>query len=53
MKKTLRWGQGGRIRRSTLPSGGTILLRMHEMCDFSVRRLRSLMIAPQSEMAGA
>ena len=42
-----------KIRHNTLPIGATILLRMHEISDLSIRELRSLMIAPQEEMAGA
>jgi len=36
-----------------LPIGATILLRMHEISDYSIRELRSLMVAPEQEMAGA
>jgi len=42
-----------KIRHSTLPIGATILLRMHEISDYSIRELRSLMVAPEQEMAGA
>jgi hypothetical protein len=42
-----------KIRHNTLPIGATILLRMHEISDYSIRELRSLMVAPQEEMAGA
>jgi hypothetical protein len=42
-----------KIRHSTLPIGATILLRMHEISDYSIRELRALMIAPEAELAGA
>ena len=42
-----------KIRHNTLPIGATILLRMHEISDFSIRELRALMIAPEMEAAGA
>ena len=42
-----------KIRHNTLPIGATILLRMHEISDFSIRELRALMIAPEGEAAGA
>ncbi|KQQ86860.1 hypothetical protein [Massilia sp. Leaf139] len=42
-----------KIRHNTLPIGATILLRMHEISDYSIRELRALMVAPQEEMAGA
>jgi hypothetical protein len=42
-----------KIRHSTLPIGATILLRMHEISDYSIGELRSLMIAQETEMAGA
>lgn len=32
-----------KIRHRTLPIGATILLRMHEVSDFSIRELRALM----------
>lgn len=32
-----------KIRHNTLPVGATILIRMHEVSDFSIRELRSLM----------
>lgn len=32
-----------KIRHRTLPIGATILLRMHEVSDFSIRELRTLM----------
>ena len=34
-----------KIRHCTLPIGATILLRMHEISDFSIRELRELMAA--------
>jgi hypothetical protein len=33
-----------KIRHSTLPIGATILLRMHEVSNFSIRELRALMV---------
>jgi hypothetical protein len=33
-----------KIRHSTLPIGATVLLRMHEVSDFSIRELRALMV---------
>ncbi len=41
-----------KIRHRTLPIGATILLRMHEISDFSIRELRALM-AVQPADAGA
>jgi hypothetical protein len=35
-----------KIRHRTLPIGATILLRMHEVSDFSIRELRALMASP-------
>ena len=32
-----------KIRHNTLPIGATILLRMHEISDYSIRELRELM----------
>ena len=32
-----------KIRHNTLPIGATILLRMHEISDYSIRELRDLM----------
>ena len=32
-----------KIRHNTLPIGATILIRMHEISDFSIRELRELM----------
>jgi hypothetical protein len=37
-----------KIRHNTLPIGATILLRMHEVSDFSIRELRALMVRPDS-----
>ncbi|MFC3456655.1 MULTISPECIES: hypothetical protein [Massilia] len=42
-----------KIRHNTLPIGATILLRMHEISDFSIRELRALMVAPGAEMSAA
>jgi hypothetical protein len=36
-----------KIRHRTLPIGATILLRMHEISDFSIRELKALMGCPQ------
>jgi len=33
-----------KIRHNTLPIGATILLRMHEVSDYSIRELRALMV---------
>jgi hypothetical protein len=35
-----------KIRHRTLPIGATILLRMHEISDFSIRELKELMGSP-------
>jgi hypothetical protein len=35
-----------KIRHRTLPIGATILLRMHEISDFSIRELKALMSSP-------
>lgn len=32
-----------KIRHNTLPIGATILIRMHEISDYSIRELRDLM----------
>ncbi|MDL2355376.1 MAG: hypothetical protein QFF03_08975 [Pseudomonadota bacterium] len=37
-----------KIRHRTLPIGATILLRMHEVSDFSIRELKALMGNPQN-----
>jgi hypothetical protein len=36
-----------KIRHRTLPIGATILLRMHEVSNFSIRELKALMGTPQ------
>jgi hypothetical protein len=36
-----------KIRHRTLPIGATILLRMHEISDFSIRELKALMGTPE------
>jgi hypothetical protein len=41
-----------KIRHRTLPIGATILLRMHEVSDFSIRELRTLM-TPRSTASAA
>jgi hypothetical protein len=38
-----------KIRHSTLPIGATILLRMHEVSDFSIRELRALMVRQDTD----
>lgn len=38
-----------KIRHATLPIGATLLIRMHEESDFSIRELRALMIRKGSE----
>jgi hypothetical protein len=40
-----------KIRHNTLPIGATILLRMHEVSDYSIRELRALMVR-QDQDAG-
>ncbi|MBC7454047.1 MAG: hypothetical protein H7335_10140 [Massilia sp.] len=40
-----------KIRHRTLPIGATILLRMHEISDFSIRELKALMAAPAQRKA--
>jgi hypothetical protein len=42
-----------KIRHRTLPIGATILLRMHEVSDFSIRELRTLMTPRSSAGAAA
>jgi hypothetical protein len=37
-----------KIRHRTLPIGATILLRMHEVSDFSIRELKALMGNPSN-----
>jgi plasmid maintenance system antidote protein VapI len=38
-----------KIRHNTLPIGATILLRMHEVSDFSIRELRALMASSKND----
>lgn len=39
-----------KIRHNTLPVGATILIRMHEVSDFSIKELRSLMgVGPSAD----
>lgn len=40
-----------KIRHRTLPIGATILLRMHEISDFSIRELKALMGNPGNQAA--
>lgn len=40
-----------KIRHNTLPIGATLLLRMHEVSDLSIRELRALMVRQASEPA--
>jgi hypothetical protein len=42
-----------KIRHNTLPIGATLLLRMHEISDFSIRELRALMVDPETVDSGA
>ena len=42
-----------KIRHRTLPIGATILLRMHEVSDFSIRELRALMGVRQGQALAA
>lgn len=42
-----------KIRHNTLPIGATILLRMHEVSDFSIRELRALMVRADLAAAAA
>jgi hypothetical protein len=37
-----------KIRHNTLPIGATILLRMHEVSDYSIGELRTLMVSHDS-----
>lgn len=39
-----------KIRHRTLPIGATILLRMHEISDFSIRELRAMMGVPAASI---
>ncbi|MFC5549405.1 hypothetical protein [Massilia aerilata] len=38
-----------KIRHNTLPIGATILLRMHEVSDYSIRELRALMVRADAD----
>ncbi len=40
-----------KIRHRTLPIGATILLRMHDVSNFSIRELRALMTSPSKARA--
>jgi hypothetical protein len=40
-----------KIRHNTLPIGATILLRMHEVSDYSIRELRALMVRADARAA--
>lgn len=42
-----------KIRHYTLPIGATILLRMHEVSDISIRELRALMESPDENESKA
>ena len=42
-----------KIRHRTLPIGATILLRMHEVSNFSIRELRALMAVQPGVPAAA
>ena len=42
-----------KIRHRTLPIGATILLRMHEVSNFSIRELRALMAVQPGSPAAA
>jgi len=42
-----------KIRHNTLPIGATILLRMHEVSNFSIRELRALMVRPDASAKAA
>jgi hypothetical protein len=42
-----------KIRHNTLPIGATILLRMHEVSNFSIRELRALMVRSRIGTAAA
>ena len=41
-----------KIRHNTLPIGATLLLRMHEESEFSIRELRELMVRPREAGQG-
>ena len=42
-----------KIRHNTLPIGATLLLRMHEESEFSIRELRALMVKADGDSAPA
>ncbi len=42
-----------KIRHNTLPIGATILIRMHEVTDFSIRELREMLAFEASEEQAA
>ena len=42
-----------KIRHCTLPIGATILLRMHEISDFSIRELREFIATPANQESAA
>ncbi|WP_440963873.1 hypothetical protein ACL58G_28365 [Massilia sp. GER05] len=42
-----------KIRHHTLPIGATLLLRMHEVSDYSIRELRALMVRSHAETSVA
>ena len=42
-----------KIRHHTLPIGATLLLRMHEVSDYSIRELRALMVRSHGETSAA
>jgi hypothetical protein len=42
-----------KIRHNTLPIGATLLLRMHEESEYSIRELRALMVRAEGAGAGA
>jgi len=42
-----------KIRHCTLPIGATILLRMHEISDFSIRELRAMIATPADQDTAA
>ncbi len=39
-----------KIRHNTLPIGATLLLRMHEESELSIRELRALMVKPHESL---
>ena len=40
-----------KIRHNTLPIGATLLLRMHEVSDYSIRELRALMLRAEGVLS--